>query len=455
MGSNYGIRLAVGVFSAAALVACEAIAPAETVSLVPDTEASVAVADTDVAALRSAPVFSEDGLAALEARMAQYVADGHIYGIATRLVHGGETVSDFQTGLMRLEAQTPIAEDTIYRIYSMTKPVTGVAMMMLWEDGAFSLDDPVTDYVPEFAGLQVMDGLNDDGTPILMDMERPPTMLELMSHTAGFAYGLRGDDPANTAFREREILRAPDLQTFIDLTADVPLLFQPGEAWAYSAAVDIQGYIVQKLSGQSFGEFLDTRLFQPLGMTDTAFAVGPEKYDRFSEVYGRDPESGALVPVPYPQVQFTPETVGFESGGGGLTSTMDDYARFCQMLLNGGELDGERILKSETVELMRTNVLSEGILLSSDGSNQGETRPGIGFGLDFGIVTDAEAVGIPYGEGTFFWGGAAGTWFWIDPENDLFFIGMIQTFDREGPIGAIREVSADHVYAAMTNETAQ
>ncbi|MEM7663696.1 MAG: serine hydrolase domain-containing protein [Pseudomonadota bacterium] len=453
MGSLNISRLMFGSACAALLAACQVAAPPETASLLPETAApdAVSIASAELIAPEKL-AFTEAGVAALEARMGQYVADGNIYGIATRLMQGGEIISDYKTGVMRLEAQTPIAEDTIYRIYSMTKPITGVAMMMLWEEGAFSLDDPVTDYIPEFAGLRVLDGEDDEGAPILVDAERSPTMRELMSHTAGFAYGLRGADPANTAFRDQKILAAPDLETFIDLVADVPLLFQPGDAWAYSAAVDIQGYIVQKLSGQSFGEFLQSRMFAPLGMTDTAFAVGPYKYERFSEVYARDPESGALVPVPYPNVQFTPETVAFESGGGGLTSTMDDYTRFCQMLLNGGTLDGVQILKPETVDLMRTDVLADGIMLSSDGSNEGETRPGIGFGLDLGLINDAEAVGTPYGEGTYFWGGAAGTWFWIDPENDLFFIGMIQTFDREGPIADIREVSADHVYKAIAGD---
>ncbi|MEM6899506.1 MAG: serine hydrolase domain-containing protein [Pseudomonadota bacterium] len=454
MGKMAFRTLLAGSGCAALLAACQINAPPETVSLLPETANSdaISVANTELVA-PDRLAFTEEGIAALEARMGQYVTDKNVYGIATRLVHRDDVISDYRTGLIKLEDQEPLGEDSIYRIYSMTKPITGVAMMMLWEDGAFSLDDPVTEYVPEFEGLRVLDRINEDGTPVLVDLRRPPTMQELMSHTAGFAYGLRGDDPANSAFREQKILRAPDLETFIGRVAEVPLLFQPGEAWSYSAAVDIQGYIIQKLSGQSFGDFLQTQMFGPLGMVDTAFAVTPEKYGRFSEVYGRDPDSGALVPVPYPEVQFTPETVAFESGGGGLTSTMNDYTRFCQMLLNGGELDGARILKPETIALMRTNVLTDGIMLSSDGANQGDTRPGIGFGLDFGIITDAETVGQPYGEGSYFWGGAAGTWFWIDPENDLYFIGMIQTFDREGPIGDIRAVSADLVYAAKADET--
>ena len=395
------------------------------------------------------PTFTAEGIAALEARMGKYVADGQLYSIHTKLVQEGIVISDFKTGLVGLEDRKPVADDTIYRIYSMTKPITGVAMMMLWEEGKFGLDDPVTKYIPEFEELRVLDGTNEDGTPKLVAAERAPTMRELMSHTAGFAYGLTGADPANTAFRDNEILRAPDLQTFIDKVADVPLLFQPGEAWAYSAAVDIQGYVIEKLSGQSFGDFLDTRIFTPLGMTDTGFYAPAEDYDRLSEVYGYHPETGQLVPAPYPSVQFRKETIAMESGGGGLVSTMGDYSHFAQMMLNEGQYNGIMFLKPETVQLMRANVLPEGVGLSSLGQNNGEVREGLGFGLDLGLLLDAEAGGFPHPSGSYFWGGAAGTWFWIDPENNLYFIGMIQIFSQGGPGVDPRDASARFVYDAM------
>lgn len=442
-----------------ALSACQTYddsAPFVTVEA--EADAAVETADVEVAtetvadtkpAQPVAAVFSEEGIAALEARMAQYLSDGQLYGIHTRLVSGGEVISDFKAGVRSVQPISPLENDTIYRIYSMTKPVTGVAMMMLWEEGAFKLDDPVTTYIPEFEGLRVLDGLNEDGSARLAAPDHVPTMREVMSHTAGFAYGLSGTDPANDAFRTEAILRAPDLQTFIDKVANVPLLFQPGEAWAYSASVDIQGYLVQKLSGQSFGEFLQARIFAPLGMTDTAFYVSEEDYDRFSQVYGYNPEDGQLVPVPYPSVQFRKETVAFESGGGGLVATMDDYGRFAQMLLNGGTLDGVRLLKEETVTLMRTNILPEDIYLSTLGQNQGDKREGLGFGLGLGVVTDPAAGDMPYPEGVYFWGGAASTWFWNDPVNDFYFIGMVQIFEQGGPELLLRETSADLVYEAM------
>lgn len=445
------LSILLGSAAALALSACTT-AVTDTAPVVVDTPPVIEAVDAP--APIQAPAFTPEGVAALEATMAGYVTDGRLYGIHTRLVHKGEVISDFKTGLRGLESQAPIEDDTIYRIYSMTKPVTGVAMMMLYEDGRFELDDPVSKFVPEFEDLKVLGGVNEDGSAILVDLERQPTMRELMAHTSGFAYGLGGADPANSAFRDQKILESPDMQTFIDKVAGVPLLFQPGEAWFYSVGMDIQGYIIEKLSGQSFGEYLQSRMFGPLGMTDTGFYVPDEKYDRFSEVYGFDPETGAMVPIPFPGVMFRKETVAFESGGGGLVSTMDDYGRFSQMLINQGELNGVRILKPETIELMRTNVLRDGQLLSSLGINQGDVYPGLGMGLTVGTVEDPAAVPSVIPAGSYFWGGAASTWFWVDPVNELYFIGMVQVFDNNNPNGPLelRETSSAAVYGALSSE---
>ena len=442
--------LASGV-AALLLGACATAIP-ETDPVLAETPTVTEAVDTTLAILP--PSFSADGIAALEAQMASYVTEGRVYGIHTRLVQRGDVISDVQIGLRGLEAQAPIADDTIYRIYSMSKPVTGVAMMMLYEEGKFELDDPVTKFVPEFAGLKVLDGINEDGSANVVEMDRPPTMRELMSHTSGFAYGLTGIDPANAAFRDEKILESPDLQTFIDKVSDVPLLFQPGEAWFYSVGMDIQGHIIEKISGQTFGDYLQSRLFDPLGMVDTGFYVPDDKYDRLSEVYGFDPESGALVPVPFPGVMFRKETVSFESGGGGLVSTMDDYGRFSQMLVNQGELEGVRILKPETLELMRTNVLRDDQFLSSMGINQGDIYPGLGMGLTIGTFEDPSAVPSQIPAGSYFWSGAASTWFWVDPVNELYFIGMVQIFESGNP-GApleLRETSSAAVYSALSAE---
>jgi len=438
--------------------ACAVSAP-ETAPVIVETppvvaeEAAPVAAETAPSEMPAALAFSAEQISALETKMGDYVRDGRLYGIHTRLAQRGETLSDYYAGLRGLESGAPIEDDTIYRIYSMSKPITGVAMMMLWEEGKFQLDDPVTKFVPEFEALKVLAGMNEDGTPILVDMERPPTMAELMSHTSGLAYGLFGDDPANAAFRDQKVLESPDLQTFIDRTASIPLLFQPGENWFYSVGMDVQGHIIEKLSGQSFGEFLQTRLFAPLGMNDTGFYVPDADYDRFSEVYGFDPETGALVPVPFPSVQFRRETIGFESGGGGLVSTMDDYSRFAQMLVNQGELDGVRILKPETIDVITTDYLPDGAFMSYGGGG----LEGVGMGLTFGTIEDQVAAQTSTPDGTYFWGGAASTWFWIDPANELYFIGMVQIFDNNNPRGPLelRETSVAAIYGEVETQSGE
>lgn len=452
-GLNRPIGIVATAIAAISLAGCAGTLVGETPDSAVVEEPEVTVVETVTEEVTVEPVvsFSEAGVAALEARMSQYVADGELYGVATRLVHKGEIVSDHRVGIRALEAQTPIEDDTIYRIYSMTKPVTGVALMMLWEEGAFALDDPITKFIPEFEGLEVLGGVDESGSAILVPMDRAPTMQELMSHTAGFAYGLSGTDPANTAFRDQAVLASPDLPTFIDKVADIPLLYQPGDAWAYSAAVDIQGHVIEQISGQTLGEFFETRIFAPLGMTDSGFFVPEEDYARLSEVYGYSADYEAWVPVPTPDVAFAESTIAMESGGGGLVSTMDDYARFAQMLLNGGELDGTRLLKAETVELMSTDLLPEGVEIFFDGTSGGSVLAGHGFGLDFGIIVDSEAAETAVPDGSFYWGGAAGTWFWIDPTNDLFFIGMVQYFAWTNPDqdSDLRGTSAELVYEAL------
>lgn len=437
------------------LAACATIAP-ETAPV--EVDAPPPVEEVVSAALEApapAPALvGAEEIAALETAMGDYIRDGRLYGIHTRLAQKGEIVSDYYAGLRGLEAGAPIEDNTIYRIYSMSKPITGVAMMMLWEEGLFDLDDPVSKFIPEFENLKVLDGVAEDGSAILKDLERQPTMRELMSHTSGFGYGLSGVDPANSAFRDMKVLESPDMQTFIDRTAQIPLLFQPGDAWFYSVGMDIQGAIIERLSGQTYGEFLQSRLFGPLGMVDTGFFVPDEKYDRFSEVYGFDPETGAMVPVPFPSVMFRKETISFESGGGGLVSTMDDYSRFAQMLVNRGELNGVQILKPDTIDVMTTNVLNSDQYLSSLGINQGETYPGFGMGLTVGTVEDPAAIPSKIPAGSFFWSGAASTWFWIDPVNELYFIGMVQVFDNNNPNGPLqmRETSSDAIYRGSTAE---
>jgi CubicO group peptidase (beta-lactamase class C family) len=356
-----------------------------------------------------------DRLKRLDTMMARLVEQKHVAGLVTLLERHGKIVAFNAIGKQDVSKPEAMQKDSIFRIYSMTKPVTGVAMMMLYEEGKWRLDDPVARYIPEFASLKVYTGKNEDGTPKLEDARRSMTMRELMTHTAGFGYVLNPNAPVDKMIIDANVLnaRAP-LQTMIDGLAKIPLLAQPGTRWSYSIAVDVQGYLVEKFSGQSFGDFLRTRIFEPLGMKDTAFYVPKEKLARLAQVHTG---SGAALAVDANRADPTLVPAG-PSGGGGLFSTASDYARFCEMLLQGGQFGGVRLLAPRTVEMMRTNHVNPEPLRTM--------APGTGWGMDFQIVTDPAAAGDSVSTGTFSWFGIAGTWFWIDPVEDLAFVGMVQ-----------------------------
>ncbi|WP_300574438.1 serine hydrolase [Phenylobacterium sp.] len=379
--------------------------------------------------------FTASGVEALKTEMQALVDQKKLAGAVTVLARQGKVVHYEAYGVQDVATGQPTELDTIYRIASMTKPVTGVAMMILWEEGRWSLDDPVAKHVPEFADLQV--AVADGGTE---PQAHPMTMRELMSHTAGFDVSAGYDDDG---------LQDGDLQAMIDKLAALPLAVQPGTDWRYGPSVNIQGYIVEKLSGQSLDAFFKSRIFDPLKMDDTGFHVDSAKLDRVSAVhtYGED---GLIAPAG--EVRAAPTSPpAFLSGSGGLFSTAEDYWRFAQMLANGGELDGARILKAETVELMRTNVLAEGVTVDLYGPSQA----GTGFGLDFAVISDPQAAGTPQGLNSFYWGGAFGTWFWIDPTNDLVFVGMIQNLRGSIPgagTPAMREITPRLVYEALTTD---
>jgi CubicO group peptidase (beta-lactamase class C family) len=264
----------------------------------------------------------------------------------------------------------------------MSKPITGVAMMILFEDGRWRLDDPVTRYVPEFKDLKVYSGTDAEGRLTVEPMKRPPTMREVMSHSAGFGYGLADQHPVDKLYREKNVLGANGLADMIKRTAEIPLMYQPGTRWSYSSAVDIQGYIVEKLSGQRFGEFLQQRIFAPLKMTDTAFYVPKEKATRLAAVYVGNQKTGkieeALKLFSFDMPTYL-EPPSMESGGGGLVGTTSDYARFAQMLVNKGELDGVRILSPASVEMMGTNMLTKEILTRNDGIQGARFNDAVGF----------------------------------------------------------------------------
>ena len=277
-------------------------------------------------------------------------------------------------------------------------------------------------------------------------------MRELMSHTAGFGYGLFDIHPVERPYREAGVLMAESHEALAERASHIPLMFQPGTEWFYSVATDLQALVVRRLSGQGFGDFLRTRILDPLAMVDTGFHVPAASIDRLAEMYCDDGVGGLKVAVeafdmPINDYVRPPR---FEGGGGGLVSTASDYARFCQMILNGGELDGVRILKAETVALMATNVIPEAVL---DVVNPLRLLPfsrALGFGLDFAIATDPKRTGMVEGEGTLSWGGGGGTWFWIDPGNDLIFIGMIQRM-ADPVSGEFRVQARRLIYDALTH----
>lgn len=458
-----GSRLLMAAASLAVLSACspEAAKPAEpaTVAAKPsDAQAWPAAAVADPTTLG----FTTEGLAALDARLQKSVADGDVAGMVYILGKGGDIAAFNAFGIQSGDPKTgtPMTKDSMFRIYSMTKPITGVAMMQLYEKGLWQMDDPVSKHVPELAGLKVLswkDGKVEmkGGKPVLVAASAEPTMRQLMSHTAGFAYGLSGDDPANNAFRDTAVLASANLEEMIAKIKDIPLIYDPGSRWYYSVAVDIQGYIVQKLSGQKLGEYMKANIFTPLGMNDTSFYVTEANVPRFADVYRWDKDAKALLKNEErpDRPRFT-DANRMESGGGGLVSTTHDYARFTQMFLNRGALGGNTVLKPETVAMMSENHIGE-LGIYSDGTTANPGRPGQKFGLDFAVYVDPAAGNNPFGAGTYYWGGAAGTWFWIDPANDLFFVGMIQSMGGARPEGMnFREESAKLVYEALKPATA-
>lgn len=399
------------------------------------------VRDLAVATPESVGVSSER-LKRLDAAMKKMVEGGRLAGAVTMLTRRGKTVNVTVHGKKDIRKPDPLERDSIFRIYSMTKPVTGVAMMMLYEEGLWRLDDPVSRYVPEFAKLQVFVGENPDGTMKTEPARRSITMRELMTHTGGLGYGLSAASPVDRMFRAASLTsgRMP-LQEMVEGVAKIPLLTQPGTRWSYSIAVDVQGHIVEKLSGQSLADFMKTRIFDPLGMKDTGFYVPKVKVSRLALVHGED-GAGTLTP-PEERGDPTVPPAG-ASGGGGLFSTAADYARFCEMLLGGGQFGKARLLAPRTVEMMRTNhVLPEPLKTM---------RAGTGWGMDFSVMLDAATAGEPVSNGTYWWWGIAGSWFWIDPVADLAFIGMIQ---HQGPtfrtVSELHGVSRNWVYQAVVN----
>lgn len=378
-----------------------------------------------------------------------YIGPGKIAGCQTLVARHGHAAYFSSLGCMDRERGTPVADDTIFRIYSMSKPITSVALMSLYERGAFQLNDPVHRVIPEWRDLRVY--VSGEGEAIeTREPDHPMTFRHVLSHTGGLSYGLTRH-PVDRAYAEQGVARerGETLRSFVEKLGRAPLWYSPGERWMYSYSTDVCGYLVEAISGQRFDTFLQEHIFDPLGMRDTSFAVAPEKAHRLAANYGRQADKTLkLIDDPATSSYLTPPT--FFSGGGGLTSTTADYFRFCEMLRRGGELDGARILGRRTIELMTKNHLVGGGNLSelAIGAFSETAYEGVGFGLGFAMTLSEVGSGA-LGEGEYYWGGAASTIFWIDPKEDLVVIFMTQlmpsaTFNFRGQLKNI-------VYSAIVD----
>ncbi len=379
----------------------------------------------------------------------RYVGPGKIPGSITLVARRGQACYLDVQGYRDVERATPMTEDTIVRIYSMSKPITSLAMMTLLERGLFSLDDPVHRFIPAWRKLGVWTA---GSYPLFATApsQRPMTIRDLLMHTSGLTYDFLRASNIDYAYRKLQVgLVRPGytLQDMIDQLAQLPLEFSPGERWNYSVATDVLGYLVEVISGQNLADYLRAVIFDPLGMADTRFDIQTDQVERFASCYTRNMNKEMVLSDDGQDSEYANRT--FHSGGGGLISTVGDYYRFCQMLLGGGSLDGTRIIGSRTLAFMTANHLPGGADLSqlATGGFSESSYEGVGFGLGFATKLDAVRNGFPGSTGSFFWGGLASTLFWVDPLEELVVIFMTQlipsrTFNFRGQLENI-------VYAAL------
>lgn len=393
---------------------------------------------------------NSEQLARVGAHLRQrYVAPGKIPGSIALVARRGQICYLDVAGARDVERGSPMTADTIVRIYSMTKPVTSVALMTLYERGLFSLDDPVHRFIPAWKKLRVRK-TGSHPQFLTEPCDRPMTIRDLFMHTSGLTYDFLHSSSVDAAYRELKVgLPRKDytLQAMIDQLAELPLEFSPGERWNYSLATDVLGYLIEVISGQSLPDFMQAAIFEPLGMTDTSFEIAPEKVGRFASCYERNQQKEMVLQDDGQASHFRRQT--FWSGGGGLLSTAGDYFRFCQMLLSGGSLDGKRVIGSRTLQFMTRNHLPGGVDMSrfATGSFSETIYEGVGFGLGFANKLDPVSNGFPGSTGSYFWGGLASTLFWVDPKEELVVIFLTQlipssTFNFRGQLESI-------IYAAI------
>jgi CubicO group peptidase (beta-lactamase class C family) len=392
----------------------------------------------------------------------RYIDSGRFPGTQLMVYRRGKVVHSASQGFADIERKVPVKDDTIYRIYSMTKPITSVAFMMLFEEGKVALDEPVVKYIPEWKNLGVFLA-GTAPTFLTRPLSRPMLIVDLLRHTSGLTYGFQQRSNVDAAYREAgigEVQTAGTLDSMIEGLAKIPLEFSPGEAWNYSVATDVIGYLIGKISGVPFERFLKERIFDPLGMNDTDFFVPKEKAHRFAACYSADPpgrlafhateRKAALSLQDDPATSSYLSPPSLVSGGGGLCSTTADYLTFCRALINGGELGGVRLLGPKTLQLMTSNHLPGGLDLPGMSRSlfSEATYNGIGFGLGFAVTMEPAKTLIPGSPGEYNWGGAATTSFWIDPAEELITIFMTQVLPSSAY--PLRRELRTLVYSAIT-----
>jgi CubicO group peptidase (beta-lactamase class C family) len=389
--------------------------------------------------------FSSERLQRLDQAMTEKINNKQLAGAVTLLARHGKAVSFNTYGHQDIADAREMQKDTIFRIYSMTKPITSVAMMMLYEEGKWLPNDPIAKHLPEFKDLKVYAGQDKNGNPLLVAPAHQPTIHELLTHTAGFGLGFF-NTPVDKLYANANLWGSNSLKEFVDKVASLPLKYQPGEAWDYSVSADLAGYLIERLSGQSLPDFFEQRIFKPLGMKDTAFLVPEQKLSRLAITY-QPTDVSPLSPMPLdPKVSVLP---GFVSAGGGLYSTAEDFFNFAQMLLNNGKFKNMQLLSPASVKLMRSNHLPEKLQDGKHGIGFYRMQPGFGFGYNVAVIEEPLKIGSTAGAGSYLWDGLAGTWFWIDPANDLIFIGLIQRWALAPGMPNLEDWSRALVYQAL------
>ncbi|MCK8490486.1 beta-lactamase family protein [Spirosoma sp. RP8] len=415
-------------------------------STLPRSTATQAIAKQTILQEASAESvgMSTTRLQRMDAVINDYVAQGRQAGVAVLVARNGRIVYHKAYGQDDIRTKTPLKRDAIFRIASQTKAITSIGLMMLFEEGKFLLDDPISKYIPAFKNPKVLDKYNEkDTTYTTVPAKREITIRHLLTHTSGISYPSIGTKEAVAIYAKKDIpsgIGAPGgtLAEAMNRLASLPLIHQPGDRWTYGLSVDVAGYLIELLSGQTLDQFLRTRLFEPLGMNDTYFYLPAQKQDRLTNLYTEDSSTKVrLLPsLNGISADYPKQTGTYYSGGAGLSSTLYDYAIFLQMMLNGGEYNGKRFLSPTTVRLITTNQIGD--------LNQGANK----FGLGFSITSERSATRLPVSQGSFDWGGFFGTTYWVDPKEGI--VGLLYTQKVPNSYGDLNDKFKVLVYQAIT-----